>query len=133
MTVTTRLEITSTSEGRNVSNSVISTTTTEERNVPEVIRKVCLAGGRAHRRKLSEIFLIDEARSGQVPESDSGPTRCKQSLMEGSDPGTHMHGCTQSHTYKHLNARAHTHTRQYTRKGGQTHSLLTVYIPCCLP
>lgn len=103
MTVTTPLEITSTSEVRNLNNPAISTTTTKECNIPEVICKVRLAGGRDHSRKPSEVFLIDDPRPGQASESDSGPTHCKHSLMEDSNPGTHMHGCKQTH-FEHLNA-----------------------------
>lgn len=117
-----RLEITSTSEGRNLKN--LATSTTTERNIPEVICKVRLAGGRDHRQKPSEVFLINGARPGQASESDSGPIHCKHSLMEGSNPGTHMNGWRQTHTYERLNVHTPGHTPV---------CLLSVYIPCCLP
>ncbi len=118
-TVTTGLEMWGTSEFRNLKNPAISSTTTKERNIPEVICKVCLAGGRDHRRKPSEAFLIDEARPGQASESSSGPTHCKQRLMEGSNPGTHMNGCRQTHTYELLNVND---THRCMHKGRKTHS-----------
>lgn len=111
MTLTLGREIASTSGGRNLGNPADSATTTrQERNIPEVICKLCLAGGSDHRQKPSEVFLIDEARPGQVSESDCGPACCKHSLMEGSDPGAHMHGCTRTHTCEHLNVHVPAHT-----------------------
>lgn len=124
-----QLEITSTSEGSNLKNPDTSTTTTTERNIPEAICKVCLAGGRDH-RKPSEVILINEARPGKASESDSLPTHCKHSLMEGSNQGIHMNGWRQTHKYKQLNV----HTHQYMHKGKRNALCLrSVYIPCCLP
>ena len=98
MTMTRRLGITGTSEGRNVKNLTNSTTTTKECHVPEVLWKTCLEVGRDHRVRPSEVFLIDESRPDRASDSESGPTHSKHSLMEGSNPGRHTHGCRQTHT-----------------------------------
>lgn len=126
MTMTIGLEITSTSKGRNVRNPVNSATTTrEERNIPEVICKLCLAGGRDHRQEPSEVFLIDEARPGQVSGRDCGPVCCKHSLMEASNPGTHMRGCTQTHIRALTCAHTRTHCSICEKVG--KHSLFSQF------
>lgn len=124
-----QLEITSTSEGRNLKN--LATSTTTERNIPEAICKVCLAGGRDHRQKPSEVFLINEARPGQASESDSGPIHCKHSLMEGSNPGTHMNGWRQTHTYERFNVHTPGHTGTCTKV--EEHALSSLSLHSLLP
>lgn len=53
-----------------------------------------------------------------VTHTGTGPTHCKHSLMQGSNPGTHTHRCRKTHTYKHLNV----HT-----PGRQTHFLFSQF------
>lgn len=100
------LAIASTSEDRNLRN--LATSTTTERKIPEVICEVRLAGSMDRRQNLSEVSLSNGAGPGQTSESDSGPTHCKHSLMEGS--GAHMNGRKQTHTYERLQEDPPRHT-----------------------
>jgi len=82
----------------------------------------------AIRRKLSEVFVIDDPGPGPASESDSGTLQCTHGLMEGSGPGTHMHShaltCTAEGKHTHLSAYMHTgRTRSNTDSNAGKHAL----------
>lgn len=54
------------------------------------------------------------------------PTHCKHSLMEGSNPGTHMNGCSRTHTYERLKA----HTPVRAQRWRNTSSQFTFPAAC---
>lgn len=81
-----------TSGGRNLENLADPTTTTAERNIPEVISEGRLTSFRDHRLRPCDDRLINGAGPGQASKNNSGPTDCKHSLMEGS----HMNGWRQT-------------------------------------
>lgn len=86
-TVTAQLEITSTSEGQECEeqNSAIS---------QKSGCTICLPDVRTQRGSHP---VIDDGRPDQA-ERACDPTHCKHSLMEGSNPASHMHGCRQTDT-----------------------------------